>query len=60
MVNLKLDERAAWCLTQILDNALDNHVLFITVDEDDNETFDNDFHEEIISIRDKLLEIRLK
>lgn len=60
MIKLELDDVQAWFLTQILDNALDNYDLFTTVDENDEETFDKDFHEEIISIRDKLLEIRLK
>ncbi len=60
MIKLELDDVQAWFLTQILDNALDNYELFTTVDENDEETFDKDFHEEIISIRDKLLEIRLK
>lgn len=60
MIKLELDNVQAWFLTQILDNALDNYDLFTTVDENDEETFDKDFREEIISIRDKLLEIRLK
>jgi hypothetical protein len=60
MIKLELDEQSAWFLTQILDNALDNHELFYTTDEDDEETFDEEFHAEVISIRDKLLEIRLK
>jgi hypothetical protein len=60
MIKLELDEPSAWFLTQILDNALDNHELFYTTDEDDYQTFDKEFHAEVISIRDKLLELRLK
>lgn len=60
MIKLKLDDVQAWFLTQILDNVSDQYDLFYTMDENDEETFDKDFHEEIISIRDKLLEIRLK
>ena len=60
MINLELDETSAWFLTQILDNALANYELFTTVDENDEETFDEDFHAEIISIRDNLLKLRLK
>lgn len=60
MIKLELDDVQAWFLTQILDNVSDQYDLFYTMDENDEETFDTDFHEEIISIRDKLLEIRLK
>ena len=60
MIKLELDDMQAWFLTQILDNVSDRYDLFYTMDENDEETFDKDFHEEIISIRDKLLEIRLK
>jgi len=58
-IQLELDETEAWFLTQILDNSLDNYELFTTVDDDDYETFDKDFHSEVKSIRDKLLTIRL-
>jgi hypothetical protein len=58
-IQLELDETEAWFLTQILDNSLDNYELFTTVDDDDDETFDEDFHSEVKSIRDKLLTIRL-
>lgn len=59
MIKLELDDVEAWFLTQILDNALDNPELFTTVDENDDETFDSDFHKEIVDIRNKLIEIRL-
>lgn len=58
MIKLELCDTQAWFLTQILDNAIDNYDLFNTVDENDNETFDNEFHEEILNIRDTLLKIR--
>jgi hypothetical protein len=58
MIKLELDNQSAWFLTQILDNAIDTPVLFLTQDEDGYETFDEDFHSEIVEIRNKLLEIR--
>ena len=58
MITLKLDEQEAWFLTQILDNALDNHDLFVTCDEDDEETFDEEFHTEVLNIRDNLIKLR--
>jgi hypothetical protein len=59
MIKLELDEQEAWFLTQILDNALDNHDLFLTVDENDEETFDGDFHDSVMDTRNKLIEVRL-
>jgi hypothetical protein len=58
MIKLELDNQSAWFLTQILDNAIDTPVLFLTQDEDGYETFDKDFHSKIVEIRNKLLEIR--
>ena len=58
MIKLELDNQSAWFLTQILDNAIDTPVLFLTQDEDGYETFDEDFHSKIVEIRNKLLEIR--
>jgi hypothetical protein len=58
MIKLELDDQSAWFLTQILDNAIGTPVLFLTQDEDGYETFDEDFHSEIVEIRNKLLEIR--
>jgi hypothetical protein len=60
MINFKLDDNEAWFLTQILDNALVNYDLFITVDENDEETFDENFYEEIMILRKRLIEIRSK
>ena len=60
MIKLELESSRAWFLTQILENALANYELFLTVDENDEETFDEDFHAEIKSILDTLIELRLK
>lgn len=60
MIKLELDESQAWFLSVILERALDNYELFTTVDENDEETFDDDFHNEILSVADKLDALRLK
>lgn len=60
MINLKIDDQQAWFLSVILERALANYDLFTTVDENDEETFDEDFHEEILSLADQLDKIRLK
>lgn len=60
MINLKLDDTQAWFLSTILERALANYDLFTTVDENDEETFDEDFHEEILSLVDELDALRLK
>lgn len=60
MIKLELDDPQAWFLSVILQRALSNYDLFTTVDENDEETFDEDFHEEILSFVDKLDALRLK
>jgi hypothetical protein len=60
MIKIELDDSQAWFLSIILERALANYDLFTTVDENDDETFDEDFHEEILTIVDKLDALRLK
>ena len=60
MINLELDEPQAWFLSVILERALNNYDLFTNVDENDEETFDEDFHREILSLVDQLDALRLK
>ncbi len=60
MIKLELDEPQAWFLSVILERALDNYDLFTNVDENDEETFDEDFHAEIRSLSNKLDALRLK
>ena len=60
MIKIELDDSQAWFLSIILERALANCDLFTTVDENDEETFDDDFHDEILSIACKLDALRLK
>lgn len=54
MFKLELCDKQIKALTQILNNALDNYELFLTLNDDD-EIFDHEFYKEIKQIRNKLL-----
>ena len=58
MIRLELDERDAWVLTEALSRVIEQNDFYST-DEDNNEDqFDPQLKEEIISLYDELLKLR--
>lgn len=51
---MELSKQEIADLIRILDNALDNPELFITLDENDYEIFDNQFHQNVKKIKNAL------
>jgi hypothetical protein len=58
MIILELDDREAWVLTQMLEVCLVNEDSFITTDENDEETHDQDLRDETVVLFNQLLKIR--
>jgi hypothetical protein len=58
MIVLELDDREAWVLTQMLSVCLANPDSFISTDEDDEETHDQDLQDETEELYNQLLKVR--
>jgi hypothetical protein len=58
MIKLELDDNQAWFLTQLLEQAIEEADNFLTVDENEDLTFDADFKEHIEEVQSKLLKAR--
>lgn len=58
MIHLELDDREAWVLTQMLEVCLCNSDSFISTDENDEETHDQDLEDETQELFNKLLKVR--
>ena len=57
-IKLELDDIESFFLTEILSRALENRQMFLTVNEDNYESFDQSFHDEINGILDMVLTLR--
>lgn len=60
---LQLDERDAWVLDFVLERVLAEHnpaldEIFMTRDENDRLTYDNDLYDELNNIHEQLLNLR--
>lgn len=60
-INFKLDDHEAWVLYEILDRVAGIRDCFVTYDEETEKNFyDHDLEQGILSLRNKLMELRSK